>query len=587
MNVMRWLLLVVTMVTSAFGVFVPPKEGQSPFRRDKLPVDVETMTGLSQQLATLAGQANGSEPADERTRAQLLALALALDPSNRRARDLIETLEADGAADPPDREKLKAALSRAWHLLGWLEQPEAGNDGRALADCMSDVLARVDARHPEARKRSTSERGQWNGWVSDLSAFQPPEPEPVEPEPEPEPAQPTDARLVMKEASVRVPLWVTKERKPAPELRIVPLEVTGWILEGDPEGEEDGKFRNPKHLQISGPGKGKSRDAPVVAKRLTAALEARHGSLPDHLVFRFSLPDELQFHSNNYGAATGAMLVAADALFSGSEYSGIVLAELRDEGAIGVPTGFWNTLRILADGEGGNLVMPLEAMDYLPSLLTLDKPEFFFNYEVLVSPDASALVDLAAKEPAERLVEGRAEFDEVRSARGTRSLGGFVGYDSTRQRLGKVVELVPEHASARMLALRGTSQWPRQLNRNVYAREVRSSLEPIQLVYQKPWEGIRLDDFKQADQACRDSLRKLEKLHGSMQDREELHDTAMNTVKTIGPVETAMRRIDEEWEIRRAVLPTLESYVQTMRVLTAAIGDDDQYVIPFDKRWDD
>ncbi|MCH7228564.1 hypothetical protein [Haloferula sp. A504] len=583
----RCLVLVAAMVTSALGVFVPPQEGGAPFRRDKLPVDVSTMTGLSQQLVTLVGSADGDAPADERTRAQMIALALALDPANRQARDLIETMEEGEQADSPDREEFKTALSRSWHLLGWLEQPEAGADGQALANCLVDVLVRVDPHHPSAGGRGAGERGQWNGWVADLAAFQPKAPEPVEPEPEPEPEKPTDATLVLNEASVRVPLWVTEERKPEPELRIVPLQVKAWIQKEASEGGNGEALRNPKRLRISGPERGPGRGDHWIAERLIAPLEARHGSLPDHLVFRFSIADELRFHPDNHEAATGAMLVAADTLFSGDEHSGIVLAELGDDGTIGVPTGFWNTLRTLADSRGGTLVLPEEALNYLPSLLTLDKPEFFFDYEVLVAPDASTLVDLAAADPPERVVEARAAFDAVRAARGTRSLGGFVGYDSTRERLGQVVELVPEHASARMLALRGTSQWPRQLNREIYAREIRASLHPIQLIYQKPWEQIRLDDFKLADEACREALRKLEKVHGSMQDREDLYDTAMNTVKTIGSVETALRRVEEDYEIRRAVLPTLKSYVQTMKLLTAAIGDGDDYTIPFEKRWED
>ncbi len=584
----RWLLLGMLLAGSAFAAFVPPEEGGAPFRRDKLPVDVATMTGLSQQLVTLAAHAKGGEPDEVRTRAQLIGLALALDPSNRRARDLSETMQEGGEADAPEEDALKVARSRAWNLLGWLEQPEAGEDGQALAACLSDVLVRTDPRHPEAASRGKRERGGWDGWVAAADAFRT-----REKDPEPPPVDdggkedPEGARLVLRETGVKVPLWVASEGQDEPVLRIVPLKLNAWISEGEID-EDDGQLRNPKALRISTPDRARFDERRTMAEQLTAVLEARHGSLPDHLIFRFSIPEGLRFSSRNHDSATGAMLVAADALFSGVESPSIVLAALRDDGELAVPVGFWHTLRTLAEGEHGNLVISEAAMEFLPSLLTLDKAEFLFCNEVLLAGDAAGLLDLASGKPPERLMRARESFDAIRGARGTRSLGSFVGYDSTRQRLGQVVELVPEHASARMLALRGTSQWPRSLPRPVYAREVRACLEPMRMVFSQSWEGLKVRALLDAEQECRESLRELEKLHGSVGDRDELYAPAMSTVKLIGGVATDVRRSEgsEFFEVRRAVLPVLRSYVETVKLLTAAAGDEDDYEIPFEKRWE-
>lgn len=582
----RWLGCAVLLLGSALAAFVPPAEGGAPFRRDKLPVDVATMTGLSQQMVTLAAHANGLDPEDARIRAQLVGLALALDPANRRARDLSETMQEGGMGRAPEGKQLRSARSQAWNLLGWLEQPEAGEDGQALAACLSDVLARTDRSHPDAGERAKRERGQWDGWVAKVDAFRDREVEAPKDPPSGggEEEKPDPGRLVLKEASVKVPLWVTSEQQRQARLRIVPLKINAWISEGGYTSE--GKFSNPKDLRIATPEPIKTHERKAIAQMLSTALEERHGSLPQHLIFGFSLPEGVFYDSRNYDAPTGAMFVLANAVFTGVEPSGIVIATLQGAGGLGVPTGFWHMVRTLADGEYETMVMAGEAMDYLPSLLTLDKAEFFFRNEVLLAKDANALVELASSKTPERVMQARESFEAIRGARGTRSLGSFVGYDSTRQRLGQVVEQVPEQVSARMLALRGTSQWPRSLPRKIYAREVRSCLEPMRAVFSTSWESLKTRDLLDAEQACRESLRTIEKVHASVEDRDQLYTPALSTVKLISGVVTDIRRADEYFQVRRAVTPVIRSYVSTVKLLTAAAGDENGYDIPFEKHFD-
>jgi hypothetical protein len=170
------LLCVVPLPLAA--EFVAPAEGPVPFRRDKLPVDVETMESLSRQLTLFTG-ARVADDADElRAVAQMAALALALDPVNRDTRALIDSLKAGGAPAAAEAEEVERARNRAWQVLGWLEMPEAGADGQALAACLGDVMAMADPHHPKAReRRSAGEQGAWKGWVADEAAFGPKETE--------------------------------------------------------------------------------------------------------------------------------------------------------------------------------------------------------------------------------------------------------------------------------------------------------------------------------------------------------------------------------------------------------------------------
>ena len=94
MKRMRWLAFaLLAFVAVVRAEFVPPAEGPVPFRRDKLPVDVDTMTALSRQVTVLAEAEAGETAEQRRAVAQMAALALALDPSNRQARDLVAAAE--------------------------------------------------------------------------------------------------------------------------------------------------------------------------------------------------------------------------------------------------------------------------------------------------------------------------------------------------------------------------------------------------------------------------------------------------------------------------------------------------------------
>ena len=82
-------LLAGLMGASAEGNFALPAEGPVAFRRDRVPLDVDTMGKLSMQLVVLAKGVAGATPMERRGAAQMLAMAIALDPGNARARRVL------------------------------------------------------------------------------------------------------------------------------------------------------------------------------------------------------------------------------------------------------------------------------------------------------------------------------------------------------------------------------------------------------------------------------------------------------------------------------------------------------------------
>ena len=93
------------------GPFVAPAEGPIPFRRDRVPLDVDAMHGLSHHILLISKGLNHETSVGRRASAQAIALALALDPSNREARDLAVQL-VDGQSPPvPGGEEVESAKS--------------------------------------------------------------------------------------------------------------------------------------------------------------------------------------------------------------------------------------------------------------------------------------------------------------------------------------------------------------------------------------------------------------------------------------------------------------------------------------------
>ena len=67
-------------------VYVGPDPATALFRRDRIPIDTDTMRELSRHLTDLARREMAQEPVQLRATAQLLAIAVRLDPANRPAR---------------------------------------------------------------------------------------------------------------------------------------------------------------------------------------------------------------------------------------------------------------------------------------------------------------------------------------------------------------------------------------------------------------------------------------------------------------------------------------------------------------------
>ena len=593
----RGVLMMGSLLLPVAAEFVPPAEGPVPFRRDKLPVDTDTMTALSRQVMVLAR--DSADPAKSpRAVAQMTALALALDPENREAKDLIESMKQAKAPQPVAGEDAERARNRTWQALAWLEMPEAGADAQALAACLSDVLVMADPKHPRAKdRRSAGEKGRWASWVADEAAFRPKdsgiEPEMAddeESESEPD-SEDTRKELAINELSSPMPMWFYDTESKRMKLGMVPVRMRVVSHEPDEKGKDhDGDDKDQAEPQqgrllFELPGEGRTEQFAKAMREVEKAMNERHGSFPPGKSVKLDFGKADYSMSRNGMSVTGTTALLMEGAYTGKLPAASVLAVVGDEGKLELPPRFWQTLRALsAQAPGTRLILPDEAADYLTALVVMDDAAFFMTNEVILAGSVDELCDFASPTPEAELADGLKRFEEVRKVGQGKALGTFVSHQSTQQRLRELAGVMPEHASARMLALQGSGSRPRFLQRPILAREIRSALEPMDYLAVTHAEAMKTEELEEAHEASRE---KLDKLTGYIELRDrDLHKAATDVADSLRPLarilekkssedgDSLMRKKGEACQAARL------EYLRVLRDLADAAGDAEDFPPP-------
>lgn len=492
------------------GDFAAPAEGPVAFRRDQVPLDAETMAGLSRHLATLAQGLDVETDENLRTIAQILALATALDPGNSNARELISAFKNGNIPDSADPVAFEKSQKKVWDLLGWLQRPEAGSEGRALAACLTDIIVVADPKNPLAESlRADGERGAWAGWVPQLITYGSKPERNTNPADDDKPSENrlTESSIPLAKARVFTMLWTNSGNdEQAKWIQVTaPLQMSAELIP-----KKDGEL-SPFSLVIgseygSGPVQG-------LSPTLLHLLKKQHTSLPaGHRVTITGTALEKSMSSGKRQSISAAAAVLASAAISGREPNATILGTIDENGAYKLPSGFWNQLQALGTGNGGRLVLPAAAADYLPSMLAFGKPQLFMNYEILLASNFKELLEMSAKKPAEPLAKASAQFQEIREKMGTQPLGQYVANSFIRRRFVDIVQTTPYHFSAKMLAIQGAGNRPAFLPRVVLSPELRRSLEPLDWILRKDYPSYDSSDLNRLGsnyESCRAEVDRL------------------------------------------------------------------------------
>lgn len=507
-------LLLTAGILSA-APFAAPREGPVAFRRDRVPLDVETMANLSDELSQLAHAQKLDSPRERRTTAQMLALALALNPANADARSALVILSKGRALRAPEKRQTERSKARVWHTLSWLEMPESGPDGQALGACLADVIAAVDFDHPKAAAiLDAGERGAWNQWIPALATYE--EVKPVDNKTVPQNSMPvepippipvgTEAQLALTIADISTPLWVNDKAANQETLASHGVKMSAAIRMPLPE-------EAPVHpMTFTIDSTVDNRWINRMNRALGPALIKQFGKLPLGSRVTLNLGEDTPYlASKDREAISGAAAVLMSAALSGKEPVGTVIGVVDETGAFKGTPDFWDRLRSLSKGPGGRLVIPTECAELLPSVLALEDPEFFLKYDVLLASNLTELAERATKAPVGPLAEVLARFGDVRAKAGSVPVGQYIGNRFVRQRLMELAGEVSYFASPRLLAVHAAGERPTRISRRVMASELRRAIRPVAWVATTPMASVDVAVLDKSYETSRAEVDRMER----------------------------------------------------------------------------
>lgn len=543
--------------------FAVPAEGPVAFRRDRVPLDADTMSSLSRHLTTLARTQPMASPAERRTVAQLLALAQALDPGNAATRELLGKCRNGSHTPLEDPAGHGRSLAKVRQLADWLKLPEAGGDAQALAACLEDVAAASDPGQSAGARKET---GAWTGWVPELAAYET-RPKVTEAEPviTPPTTKPSRPEVRLSQAAVDTLAWKKAEDKGSAEWLLAPssLSMTTSLAE-DPSSSLS--------IRIG------SQDGPLdeTARMIRNLLEKHHGDLPHGLRIRINCQELSSWREGGATLPSSApAAVLASAAITGREPDAFVLGRVDENGALTLPRKFWDQLLALGPGNGKRLVLPASAAGLLPSLLAIGKPGIFMDYEVLLARDFGHMLDLTAKQPPEAVAAASAKFRVIRERMGNEDVRAYVANSYIRQRFGELAQEAPYHASAAMLLTQGSGQRPTVISRAVLTAElIRASntLSWIPKTHDRDFESSEEDKLGKVQEAYRKRLDELAALAAKTD--QDLLESARALQQPLRDIERALRGRGEYYLRMEAVWRAREIFSQQFEKLEQSLADE-------------
>ena len=317
--------------------------------------------------------------------------------------------------------------------------------------------------------------------------------------------------------------------------------------------------------------------------RVESAMTQRHGSLPSGLQVKLSFGKVDYSLTRNGLALTGTTALLMEGALTGKIPTAITLAVVGEDGKLELPPRFWQTLRALSASQstGTRLILPDEAAEFLTALVVMDDAAFFMKNEVLLAGSVDELCDFASPAPREGIADGLKRFEEVRKVGQGKALGTFVAHPATQQRLRELAGVMPEHASARMLALQGSGSRPRFLQRPVLAREIRTALEPVGILMSEQFDKI---DPEELDKAHESSRAQLAGLTGYIDIRDrDLHKGATDVADSLRPLARLLPKKeanDSTQKQAEAYGSARREYLRLLRELQMAAGDAEEFPLP-------
>jgi len=543
-------LLAGLLVSLCAADFAEPESGPVAFRRDRVPLSAGTMAGLSHNLEILARGLAGETAAERQAAARMLAIAMVLDPGNARARESLAAYRNGSHKSHADPALLDKSHARIWRIIAWLETADAGAHGNALADCIKDVMVISDSKHPRAAAlREAGEKGAWAGWVPGIQAYDLRETAAGSTEESPHSAEvmADDDGIPLEKARVLTVMWQApaNDKSAARVLGPASLRMAAQMIDG---------HGVPRFSIVIGSGEADVPPSPL-AGMLETLMRAQHSPLPQGIRILISSRNiDLSPGSGKSQPISAAAAVLASAAITGREPEAMIIGHIDESGTLSLPPDFWAQILALGPGKGQRLVLPAAAAAWLPSLLALENPGFFMDYEVLLADGYRDLLDLTAKEPDAAAAGAGVKFREIRERMANQEIGAYLANRFVRQRLEEISQAAPYHASAAMLLLQGSGNRPQQVSRAVLASELRGAIGRMAWIHQaEELDAVLVERgrFSEVYKSSRLAVDRLER-HAAKTDL-DLWESAKALTGALWSLNRATRRRGDDEVVRAAI----------------------------------
>ena len=360
--------LVCALLGDAFGApkFIGPDDSYPLIRRDRIPIDIDGINNLADQLALTADGPFSRSGKDLHTRARALALSQRLSPAQPRARAIIQSLSNNESRPNTNRREVGEAQGAIQRTAEWLVKLPPGEEGYLLGQLLIDIISARQKDHPLVSSHDVeNQEARWRGLSSPLEKF----------ENKGEDAKPRGPELQFKTDAVltTAPFFTYPIGKNG-IMQEVSLVITDERNDGD--GNRRILFRPRPNY-----------DARSTLSSVERYFQSAEKILPRDKSFTIDT-GKFQYAANNGSNLAAPVAILVDAALTGRPLrrNTYLFAKLEDDGSLSRPHNAWPIFLELAETappRGSRLIVPPGAADDLRSLLVLEKAAFFVYYEVI------------------------------------------------------------------------------------------------------------------------------------------------------------------------------------------------------------
>jgi|GEM_PF-2254568 hypothetical protein len=492
--------LTICASNSYAATYIEPNlEGKTLLKIDQIPLDSNTMHWIAGYLAEQAEQQAGSnDPKKLQTSAKLLALAEQLDKSLPQLTTAHLKLQ-QGTKSRPNRKRSQHKGKRLRSILEYLETDESNAEGKLLVQLTKDALAAIAPEKSPLAEFSVP-NALWQNSIAEYDQF--------ERSGDPKTVNSDKVKHTTPIAKTRIDPPAEKPKSPAKtadtEWKIKEFTLIAPFTTYKIVGKNNSSVHSAGLKKITvkvSPLKTKEehnftfRSAPTyfdkdhlayLNYKVARPLKSQWQNIPS-TKFTFQLSNAYSYRSDS-DLTSSALTVAFDSALLGVPLRSdtLIIASIDGRSNFKRNYKFWRTLDFLTEKvRDTRILVGSGSEEYLLQLIALGHPEFFIQNEVIEVENLKQARKLTSNKDHESLAEATTLFAEVKSAIERKSLRSMTENKYVREKLERVLEIMPNHLSAKILLEYGSRKKPSLLGSKFYAISMKNLLDSVNRILTK------------------------------------------------------------------------------------------------------